>query len=125
MMENNPPKDDTEHPLPDEWRPLFRGVAEAFASGDYALKDHAIADVARPSADAAESIRRNIIAYGDTLVPLNDEVWHSSVCLWMAGYWEVILDLSTATERVSDLILLGRLYEDRSPRLEIVSVHVP
>lgn len=43
----------------------------------------------------------------------------------MDGYWQVLVDLTTAAEPVSDLTLHAKLYEGNGSRLEIDSVHVP
>ena len=75
--------------------------------------------------DTARFIAGQIAAYGAALAPLSDEVWQRSIYLWMDGYWEFLIDLSTTEEPVSDLALLAKLYGDEDGRIEVSSVHVP
>ena len=118
-------KDDAEHPVPEYWRASFREIAAAFAVGDYELRDHPIQDVGPVSLETAERIAANVAAYGEALAPLNDATWERSVYRWMDGYWQVLVDLTTAGEPVSDLTLHAKLDEGDAPRLDIQSVHVP
>ena len=118
-------KDDAEHPVPEQWRSTLRQIVDAFLAGDFQLGDHSIVGVATIDAAAAESIANNISAYGDALAPLNDETWERSVYRWMDGYWLVLVDLTTAGERVSDLTLHAKILDSPDTRLEIQSVHVP
>lgn len=118
-------KDDAEHPVPELWRPRFRRIASAFAAGDFRLRDHPVDGVAPIDAATARAIARNIAAYGEPLVPLSDATWATSVCRWMDGYWQVLVDFSTEAEPVSDLTLHGKLLGPDGLRLEITSVHVP
>lgn len=118
-------KDEVQHPIPEPMRQLFRQVAAAFAAGDLQLKRHPIEGVAPIPPATAGHIGNCVAAYGDTLVPLNDATWERSIYCWMHGYWQFLVDLSTARETVSDLTLHARLYEGDARRLEIDSVHVP
>jgi hypothetical protein len=118
-------KDEEEHPIPERWRSIFRQIADAFAAGDFQLHDHPIEVVTPPDSAVARGIAANVSAYGDHLVPLNDETWERSVYRWMGSYWQVLVDLSTAREPVSDLTLHGKLLEPGGSRFEIDAVHVP
>jgi hypothetical protein len=118
-------KDDHEHPIPEPWRPTFRRIASAFAAGDFQLRDHRIEGVAPIPPETAQYIAGNVAAYGEPLAPLNDATWERSIYLWMDGHWEMLVDLSTETEPVSDLTLHARLYEGDELRMEIDSVYVP
>lgn len=118
-------KDDAEHPIPEPWRPKFRQIANALAAGDFQLREHRIDGVAPVHSATAQSIADNIAAYGEALAPLNDATWDRSVYRWMDGHWQILVDLSTEGEPVSDLTLHAKLYEADGPRLEIDSVHVP
>ena len=117
-------KDDAEHPVPEPWRSTFRQIASAFAAGDFHLRDRVIDGVAPIDEATAEYIADNVAAYGDALAPLNDATWDHSVYRWMEGYWQMLVDLTTEGEPVSDLTLHAKLYE-ASGRLEVDSVHVP
>ena len=118
-------KDDQEHPLPGTLKTTFRQIADAFVDGDYALRRHPVEGVAPIPAATAEHIADNVRAYGDALAPLDDATLERSVYRWMDGYWQVLLDLTTAGEPVSDLVLHARLYGGDAPRIEVNSVHVP
>ena len=119
-------KDDAEHPVPEPLRSTFRQIAEAFVAGDYQLTVHRIARVRPVKADTAEWIAENVSAYGDTLAPLNERTWERSIYRWMDGYWEVLVDLTTTAEPVSDLTLNAKLIETGDdPALEIYGVYVP
>jgi hypothetical protein len=118
-------KDDAEHPVPELWRSTFRQIANAFVNGDFQLRDHRIEFVEPIDAATAQYIADNVADYGEALTPLNDATWDRSIYLWMDGYWQMLVDLSTEDESVSDLTIHARLYEGDCPRLQITSVHVP
>jgi len=118
-------KDDVEHSIPEPWRTTFRQIANAFAAGDYELRRHTVEGVAPVAPATAAQMAASVSAYGDVLAPLNDATWEGSVYRWMDGYWQVLVDLTTAREPVSDLTLHAKLYEGNGSRLEIESVHVP
>lgn len=118
-------KDDEEHPLPDNLRATFRQIADAFVDGDYELRRHSVEGVAPVPAAAAEYIADNVSAYGDALAPLNDATWERSLYRWMDGYWQVLVDLTTEGEPVSDLTLHARVCAGEALRIEVESVHVP
>ena len=82
--------------------------------------------VAPVSRDTAEQIERYIQDYGETLVELPEETWDSSVCMWMGKRWEVMIDLWTAGEGRSDLVLTVRVSETKAGFIfEIYMVYVP
>ena len=118
-------QDDKEHLVPEQLRPRFQELVAAFVAGDYRLSRHALEGIAPIDEDTAQFIAGQIAAYGATLAPLNDEVWQRSIYLWMGGYWEFLIDLSTTQEPVSDLALHAKLFGDPSGRIEVSSVHVP
>ena len=118
-------RDDAEHPIPSEWRTIFRRIVDAFVEGDLELRNHVIQGVDRVEPSTAESIAANISAHGDALAPLHPTVWEYAVYRWMNGYWQVIIDLTTSSEPVSDLALHCKLYDSARPSIEICSVHVP
>nr|WP_166176549.1 hypothetical protein [Altererythrobacter segetis] len=119
------PKDEAEHPIPQEWRSTFRQIASAFAEGDFQLSRHSIDGVAPVPDAVAESIADNVRDYGGYLAPLSEITWERSVCRWMDGYWQVLVDLTTDGELVSDLTLHAKINEHDGARWEIESVHVP
>lgn len=118
-------KDGNEHPVPEALRPRFQALVAAFVAGDFELSSHMIEGISPIDRDGARFIAGQVAAYGGTLAPLSDEAWQRSVYLWMDGYWDVLIDLSTTEESVSDLVLHARLFGDQSGRIEVWSVHVP
>ena len=118
-------KDDDEHPVPPELHATFHEIADAFAAGDYILRNHRIDGVGSVAPSTAESISASISAYGDSLAPLHSSTWDRAVYRWMGGYWQLLVDLTTASEQVSDLTLYAKLHNVEPLMLEIESVHVP
>ena len=119
-------KDDAEHLVPEPLRSSFRQIADAFVAGDFELRDHAIVGVKPIDADTAKRIAGNISAYGETLAPLNEDTWDRSIYRWMDGYWQLLVDLTTTSETVSDLTLHAKLYEVGDGfTLAVESAYVP
>lgn len=125
---DNPPavKDpDAAHPIAGAWRPMLHEVVRRFVEGDYPLSQ-AVPGVEPVSAATAEQIRDYLASYGATLVDLPDDTWQTSVAQWMETHWEVLVDLWTAEEGRSDLVLQGTVVETSAgPRLTIHMVYVP
>jgi len=114
-----------QEPIPTEWRGFLKSIADAFSRGDYHL-ECGITGVEPVSTDVANRILRNVQAYGGALALLPESVWESSVCQWMGGYWEVLVDLFTVEEGRSDLSLSVKVYEDGlSYRFHVQGVYVP
>lgn len=118
-------KDEHEHPIPSEWRATFCEIAEAFAAGDYSLARHAVRNVEKPDPETARSIADNILSYGDKITTLSSSTWHRSVYIWAGHYWEMLVDLSTEREEVSDLTLHAMVYDTEPQMLKIHLVYVP
>jgi hypothetical protein len=118
-------KDDAEQSVPEDWRSTFRQIVDAFLAGDFDLRDHPIGRVAPIDPDTARINASNIADYGDALAPLEEETWDRSVYCWAGGHWEFLVDLSTEHEKVSDLTLHAKLYEEDQDRLEVCLVYVP
>jgi hypothetical protein len=118
-------KDYLEHPVPEPWRSTFRQIVDAFVAGDFQLRHRTVDGVEIVDRATAKRIAENVAAYGEPLAPLDDATWERSVYRWMDGYWQVLVDLTTQGDPVSDLTLHAKLHEADGPRLEIESVHVP
>lgn len=115
----------SQHAVPSEWRNVFSSIVEAFKEGDFTLTRN-ILGVRPISEKDAQSIAENIQDYGAQLASLPEEAWHTSVCQWMGGYWDVMIDLHTVEEGRSDLILSARVYEEDSTYFfDIHLVYVP
>lgn len=117
--------DDDEHSVPDLWRAKFAEIAAALADGDFQLCRSHVDGVDPVDQQTADLIAANVAAYGDRLGPLNQATWNHSIYRWMGGYWQVLVDLSTISEPVSDLTLHAKVYEADCSRLKIDSVRVP
>ena len=125
---NGPPAvkdEDATHPISGAWRPMLCEVVRSFVGGDYGL-NKSVSGVEPISAKTAEHIRAYIADYGATLVDLSDGTWQTSVAQWYGTYWDVLVDLWTAEEGRSDLVLQGRIVDSESgPRFTIHMVYVP
>jgi hypothetical protein len=114
-----------EGPIPSAWRPVLSRIVEALADHDYCL-NVSVAGVAPVSAKTAEQIRCYIQNYGATLTALPDEVWNTSVCIWMGDHWDALIDLWTDEEGSSDLVLQVRISEsDGAYVVDLHMVYVP
>ena len=121
-----PVKDDeSELPIATEWRPVFCEIVRALVKGDYALSGCSCR-VRLRKPDIAAHIRAYIADYGATLVDLPEATWKTSIALWMGHFWEVFVDLWTAEEGRSDMVLSVHVSEDASGfQFEVQLVYVP
>jgi len=110
--------------VPEIWKGVFREVVDALKDGDYQLARD-ITNVSTISEKVAMAIKGNIESYGEALISLPEETWNTSVCQWMVGYWDVLVDLFTE-EGESDLVLSVRVRESSLGYLfDVHSVCVP
>lgn len=121
-----PKENGQELPVPRVWRQTFRNIVKAFVEGDFKLESridfvHSIAPI------NAKRIAGNIEDYGDELAELSEETWKTSICCWTTqSCWEVLIDLITIDEGVSDLVLFVKVREGAgSYCFTIEDVHVP
>ena len=120
------PKDENNQvSVPQCWRPTIRQIVRAFADEDYQIRQ-GIRAVRPLSEEDAARIADNVQNYGSRLVALPEQSWDTSVCQWMIGYWEVLVDLFTEEEGRSDLVLHLLVFEEeKSYSFEIQGVYVP
>ena len=112
-------------PIPTVWRPIFVSIVDAFVKKDYSLSSE-IDGVASVSKETANHIKEYIEDYGEELIQLPNETWESSICICMGGYWDVLIDLWTAGEGRSDLVLGARISESKNGYIvDIEMVYVP
>lgn len=110
--------------IPNVWHGNILAIAEAIRNKDI-TKLNGINDVKPLSEEEMIRIQNNILDYGCQLDYLPDDTWNSSVCQWILGYWDVIVDLYTVEEGLSDLALSLRVYESGARyNFEVMSVHV-
>ena len=102
--------EDTAHPLAAAWRPVFREIVHALVEGDYSLSRN-VPCVRPVEPKTASHIRAYVESYGATLIDLPDESWDTTVAQWMRTHWEVLVDLWTAEEGRSDLVLHANVFE--------------
>ncbi|CAB0151898.1 hypothetical protein PSI9734_02259 [Pseudidiomarina piscicola] len=113
-----------QQPIPTIWRSALWLIVEAIKSNDYSLTN-TNSSIKPISLSDATRIQENIEDYGCKLASLPDQAWNTSVCQWMRGYWDILVDLYTVQEGGSDLVLSVRVYEqDNKFEFEIMSVHV-
>ncbi|QKJ67284.1 hypothetical protein HQN60_11550 [Deefgea piscis] len=112
-------------PIPTVWRPIFVSIVDAFVKKDYSLSCE-IDGVASVSKETANHIKEYIEDYGEELIQLPNETWESSICICMSGHWDVLIDLWTAGEGRSDLVLGARISESKNGYIvDIEMVYVP
>ena len=117
-------KDDEERQIPSAWRVTLTQIVEAFRRGDFVLAG--LANVMPLDPKEAMRISGNISAYGIQLGALPDSTWDTSICPWMDGHWDVLVDLFSSDGDESDLVAFCKV-EEKSEQYEFTvdSVHVP
>ena len=116
---------DAAHAIASAWRPTLRDVVRCIAQGDYAL-ERGVRGVAPVAMATAEQMRDYLVEYGATLVEVPDATWQTSVAQWMGTHWEFLVDLWTAEEGRSDLVLAGDVIETSAgPLLTLRGLYVP
>ena len=118
-------KDKRQNLVPTAWRNTLSQIVEAFKDGDFVLARGMVG--VRPISIAdATGISNAIHDYGAQLTSVPEETWRTSVCQWTGSRWEVMVDLYTVDEGVSDLILHVRVYEEDSDYIfDVHLVYVP
>ncbi|WP_305910361.1 hypothetical protein Q9L42_000120 (plasmid) [Methylomarinum sp. Ch1-1] len=112
-------------PVASVWRSAISEIVDAFKDGDFKVTRRVVG--LQPISDTdAKRIEKNLLAYGATLTSLPEETWDTSVCQWMNGYWDVLVDLFTIEEGASDLVMAIRISEEGATYVyDVQSVHVP
>jgi len=74
----------------------------------------------------AEQIKEYIEDYGEELIELSNETWNSSVYICNGNYWNILIDLYTKDEGLSDLVLNIEVREvNKEYIFDIKLVYVP
>jgi hypothetical protein len=116
---------DAEHPVASVWRPALREIVRAIARGGDLLPEN-IPGLRSVEPETVKRMRAYVASDGATLVDLSDDSWLTSVAQWMDTHWEVLVDLWTAEEGRSDLVLHARVFEARGAyEIEIDGIWVP
>lgn len=117
--------EEEELPIPHVWRPAFKAIVSAFVKQDYSLTSE-IENVNTVSKETAEQIKEYIEDYGEELIELPNETWDSSVYIYYESYWNVLIDLFTKEEGLSDLVLNAEVREHNNEYvIDIKLVYVP
>lgn len=117
--------EEDELPIPHEWRPIFKDIVRSFVNKDYGLSS-GVKNVNPISKDTMEQIKEYIVDYGEELVELPEETWDTSVYIYYGDYWNVLIDLYTESEGLSDLVLNAEVRErDNEYIIDIHLVYVP
>ena len=96
--------------IPHVWRPIFEKIVKAFVEKDYHINTH-IPNVNPVSEDTANQIKEYIEDYGEELIELPETTWDTSVYICYGNYWNVLIDLFTKNEGLSDLVLNAEIRE--------------
>jgi len=127
MSQTVPVVKDEHHqsPIPSVWRPTLAAIAQTLKEGDFHGMQH-LPGVGPVAPKDAARMTDYIESYGACLISLPDAAWETSVCQWMRGYWDVLVDLYTQEEGPSDLVMSLRVREEGSGFVfEGMSVYVP
>jgi len=117
--------EENELPIPTVWRSTFVSIVNAFVKKDYLLSNE-IKGVSPVSMETASQIKEYIEDYGQELIQLPNETWKSSICIYMEDRWDVLIDLWTAGEGRSDLVLGAQVSESENGYIiDIEMVYVP
>jgi len=117
--------EEDELPIPHIWRPTFKAIVNAFAEKDDKISSE-IKNVNPISIETAEQIKEYIDDYGDELIKLPEETWDSSVYISYGNYWNILIDLYTKNEGLSDLVLNAEIRENNNEYIfDINLVYVP
>ena len=112
-------------PIPHIWRSSFKEIVKAFVKGDYSLSSE-IKNVNSISDETTVQIKEYIEDYGEELIELPNETWESSVYISYGNYWNVLIDLFTKEEGLSDMVISAEIREKNEEyEIEVKQVYVP
>ncbi len=102
---------DNPQPIPLVWRSTLEAIATAISEGDLLLS-RSIRGCSELSSDTQKLIASNVEDYGADVVGLSDETWTHSQAMYQGnGRWDIIVDLATTDEPVSDLSIVATVCE--------------
>lgn len=117
--------EEEEGPVPHVWRNTFEKIVKAFTKKDYNLSTP-ILNVDSVSEDTANQIKEYIEDYGEELIQLPKATWDTSIYISYGNYWNVLIDLYTKGEGLSDLVLNAEVREiDKEFIIKVELVYVP
>lgn len=116
---------ENEVPVPQAWRPTLRAIVESLGRRDTVLAA-GVAAVDPLSVEATQRCLQAVDEYGDvTLIALPEETWNTSVVQWHGDRWGRLVDLWTAQEGRSDLVLEAMSSRTGLSTDRVHSVYVP
>lgn len=125
-MTTSPARKDTEaeQPIPLAWRPTIEAIVIAFVELDYGLA-RGVSGVRPPDQSSVDQIAGYIADYGASLVELPSTTWETSLCQWTGSKWDLLIDLWTAEEGRSDMVLTLSVEESDELLFTVHMVYVP
>lgn len=117
--------EEEELPIPHIWRTIFKEIVKAFVERDYEVI-RGIKNVNPVSKSSADQIKGYIEDYGEELIELPEDTWDTSVYICHGDYWNVLIDLFTKEEGLSDLTLNAEVRElNGQYAVDVQLVYVP
>ena len=114
--------EDRELPIPTAWREKISEIVQLVPFKGKSINLPYLSPI---SSDDATRIFRTISSYGGPIDSVSFLTWETSIYLWMDGYWDVLVDLSSGGSRI-DLVLFLKVTEsDGDYKFHVESVHVP
>ncbi|WP_405055790.1 hypothetical protein OG474_23970 [Kribbella sp. NBC_01505] len=106
-------REEGETAVPHAWRGTLGAIVDSLIRGDACI-GQGIDNVDPLPEDTSTSCRENVAAYGPvTLIPLPEATWDTSIAMWWhENRWNCLVDLWTAEEGRSDLVLELQVFED-------------
>lgn len=99
-----------ELPVPTLWRDAIKKLADSFVLNEPYISTEEIL-VKSIDRETSEINSSNIKDYPDAIGPLRPVTWDSSIYMWMGNEWEILIDLSTAEGKTSDLVMHLKIKE--------------
>ncbi len=117
--------EEEEGAIPHVWRSTFKKIVNAFVEKDYQLSTP-ITNVNPISENTANQIKEYIEDYGEELTELPEATWDTSIYIYYGNYWNILIDLFTKNEGLSDLTLNAEVREVEGKYItDVKLVYVP
>ncbi len=122
-----PLKEEIQTAVPHAWRDTLGAIVESLIRGDARI-GQGIKNVDPVSEEVSNQCHATVADYGSaTLIRLPEAAWSTSVAMWQGDRWVCLVDLWTAEEGRSDLVLDVAVSEDQETafRFHPYLVYVP
>ncbi|TDO56708.1 hypothetical protein EV651_11295 [Kribbella sp. VKM Ac-2571] len=126
VEEVGPLKDEVQTAVPHVWQETLAAIVDSLIRGESRIGE-SIDNVEPMSEEVSNRCRDNVASYGSTLIRLPEATWSTSVAMWQGDHWACLVDLWTAEEGRSDLVLDVAVSEDSETafRFRPYLVYVP